>query len=92
LEIALDWMADMGGIAADTNLVVHKEFSVMGHLSMADVRDMYNSGAISQETYINEAQRRGVLSEDIVAKDEVERVDMEGGGGFGPSASGEDES
>lgn len=78
LEIALGWMADMGGIEADTTVVVHKEFSVMGHLSMGDVRDMFNAGAISRETYIAEAQRRGVLSEDIVAADEAERIDSEG--------------
>lgn len=78
LEIALDWMAEMGGITADTDVFVHKEFSVLGHLSMADVRDMYNSGAISRETYINEAQRRGVLSEDVVAADEAERIAQEG--------------
>lgn len=79
LEIALGWMADMGGVSdADTQVSVHKDFSVMGHVSMADIRDMYVSGAISRETYINEAQRRGVLSEDIVAADEAERMEREG--------------
>lgn len=78
LEIALGWMVDMGGIAADITVVVHKEFSVMGHLSMGDIRDMFNAGAISRETYIAEAQRRGVLSEDIIAADEAERIESEG--------------
>lgn len=95
LEIALMWMADMGGITANTDVVVHKEFSVMGHLSMTDVRDMYNSGAISRETYIAEAQRRGVLSEDVIVDDEIERIEAEGAGGFaggqGAASGDEDE-
>ena len=79
LEIALTWMADMGGLSGvDTDVVVNKEFSIMGHLSLGDVRDMYNSGAISRKTYIGEAQRRGVLSEDVSAEDEAERIQSEG--------------
>lgn len=79
LEQALDMMADVGGLSGvNTDVVVNKEFTVLGHLSMADVRDMFNSGAISRATYIEEAKRRGVLSEDVDVDDEMERMTDEG--------------
>ena len=73
LEIALGWMAEMGGIAgANTEVSVHKDFNTLGHLSMSDVRDLYVSGAISRTRYIREAQRRGVLAEDVDPEEEAE--------------------
>lgn len=78
LEIALGWMADMGAISdAETSVVVHKDFSVMGHLTFSDVRDMYNSGAISREAYVAEAMRRGILAENFDADDDAELIEQD---------------
>lgn len=78
LQIALDWLVDIAGITADTTVVVNKEFGLLGSMPMTDIRDMYNAGVISRETYINEAKRRGVLDESVNPDDEVELVDGEG--------------
>lgn len=78
LEIALGWMADIAGISADTEVIVSKDFGLLGNLPMADVRDMFAAGVISRETYINEAKRRGVLDESVNPEDEVERNEAEG--------------
>ena len=78
IEIALGWMAEIGGIEADTEVVVSKDFGVLGNLPMSDVKDMYLSSVISKETYIKEAQRRGVLDESVNPDDEGERVEAEG--------------
>jgi len=81
LEIALGWMADMGGLSGiDTSVVVHKDFSVMGHLTFSDVRDMYNSGAISREAYVAEAMRRGILAENFDADDDAELIEQDSTG------------
>lgn len=80
IEIALGWMADLAGISgADTNVRVNKEFTALSHLTMDQVRDMYNNSVISKHTYIQEARRRGVLDESVKAEDELDRVQEEGG-------------
>lgn len=78
IEIALGWMAEIAGIEAETEVVISKDFGVLGNLPMSDVKDMYLSGVISKETYIKEAQRRGVLDESVNPDDEGERVETEG--------------
>ena len=78
IEIALGWMAEIAGIEADTEVVVSKDFGVLGNLPMSDVKDMYLSSVISRETYIKEAQRRGVLDESVNPDDEGERIEAEG--------------
>jgi len=78
IEIALGWMAEIGGISANTDVFVSKDFGVLGNLPMSDVRDMYAAGVISRETYISEAQRRGVLDESVSVDDDAEAMDREG--------------
>ena len=73
LELVLDWMCELGGITAETTVVVNKEFGSLANVTMTDVRDMYNAGVITKQTYIIEAQRRGILSGDIDADDEAEQ-------------------
>ena len=73
LELVLGWMADLGGLGnVDTTVVVNTEFGSLAGVTMADVRDMYNAGVITKQTYILEAQRRGVISPDIDPNDEAE--------------------
>jgi hypothetical protein len=43
---------------------------------MADVRDMFVQRAITGQTYIREAQRRGVIAEDIDPTEEYEQALM----------------
>jgi len=78
LETSLEWMAELAGVTADASVFVNKEFSALDHLSMPSVAEMYKNSVISKHTYISEARRRGVLDEDIDAKDEAERVEEEG--------------
>ncbi len=77
LEIALGWMADIAGIAADTTVIVSKDFGLLGNLPMSEVKDMYAAGVISKATYIAEAQRRGVLDEGVNADDEAEMTERD---------------
>lgn len=77
IEISLGWMTDIAGITADTEVVVSKDFGVLGNLPLTDVRDMYAAGVISRDTYINEAKRRGVLDESVLPGDEAELVEVE---------------
>jgi DNA polymerase elongation subunit (family B) len=76
LEIALDWMTQLGGFEADTTVNVNKDFSTLAHMTMADVRDMFVQRAITGQTYIREAQRRGVIAEDIDPTEEYEQALM----------------
>lgn len=76
MEIALDWMTQLGGFEDDTTVNVNKDFSTLAHMTMADVRDMFVQRAITGQTYIREAQRRGVLSEDIEPTEEYEKALM----------------
>lgn len=76
LEIALEWMCQLGGFEADVTVNVNKDFSTLAHMTMADVRDMFVQRAITGETYIREAQRRGVIAEDIDPAEEFERALM----------------
>ena len=74
LEIALGWMVDIAKIAADTTVSVNTELGLLGNMPMSDVKDMYLAGVISRETYINEAKRRGTLSESVSADEEEELI------------------
>lgn len=78
LEIAAGWMADLAGVAAETDVFVNKQFAALDHLTMDQVRDMYVNGVISKHTYIQEGRRRGVLDESVDAADEEERIGEEG--------------
>lgn len=81
LEIALAWMADIAGIELGDNqgdVIVNKDFGLMGGMALADIKDMYLAGVISRATYIDEARRRGLIDEAITADDEAERIIDEG--------------
>lgn len=77
LELCLQWMADIAGVTDVPAVQVFKDFAIVQGLGLSDVRDMYASGAISQETYILEAQRRGILGENVDPDDETERLERE---------------
>ena len=77
LEQCFAWMAELGGIQPSEIVVsVNKDYaaSALSHLDMDAISKMYLAGVLSQETYINEAKRRNILSEDIDPMDEAERV------------------
>lgn len=77
LEQCFIWMAELGGIQPTEIVVnVNKDYAAnaLAHLDMAAIKDMFLAGVISPETYINEAKRRNILSEDVDALDEAERV------------------
>lgn len=77
LEQCFIWMAELGGIQApDIVVSVNKDYAAnaMSHLDMDAISKMYLAGVVSKETYINEAKRRNILSEDIDPLDEAERV------------------
>ena len=76
LEIALNWLTQLGGFEADATVNVSKDFSTLAHMTMADVRDMFVQRAITGQTYIREAQRRGVIAEDVDPADEYEQALM----------------
>jgi len=76
LELAFSWMVDLAGLGEAVNIVVNKDFAAdaLSHLDMDALSKMHLSGVISARTYINEAKRRGVLSENVNPDDEEELV------------------
>lgn len=83
LEIALTWVSELGGFEADATVVVNKDFSILANMTMQDVKGMFDSRAITGPTYIKEAQRRGIISEDIDPDAEFEAALMGDGVGIG---------
>lgn len=79
LELALSWMADMAGIKSEINVIINKDFAAnaLSHLDMDALNKMYLAEVISKRTYINEAKRRNLLSEEVDFDDEQEFLMME---------------
>ena len=71
-------MAEMSGIIADINVVINKDFAAnaLSHLDMDAINKMYLAEVISKQTYINEAKRRNLLSEEVNPDDEEEMIEM----------------
>jgi len=82
LELAFSWMAEMSGINTDIDIVINKDFAAnaLSHLDMDALNKMYLAEVISKRTYINEAKRRNLLSEEIDPDDESEMIEMSGMG------------
>lgn len=78
LELAFSYMADLAGISTDINLIINKDYSAsaLSHLDMETLNKMFLAEVISKQTYINEAKRRNVLSEEINPEDEAEMIEM----------------
>ena len=90
LEIALDFMADMGGISgANTTVQVHTDFTTLGYVDMPAIKDMHLAGAISRKAYVREAIRRGILSEDHDADADAELIEEESMANIPPISSGD---
>lgn len=82
LEGAFGFMAEFDGLGRDAggSLTVNKDFGISLRAA-EDVRsllEMRKLGEISQETFIDEIKRRGVLSDGVEAADERERIADEG--------------
>ena len=82
LELAFSWMSEMAGISADIDVIINKDFAAnaLSHLDMDALNKMYLAEVISKRTYINEAKRRNLLSEEIDPDDESEMIEMSGMG------------
>ena len=72
LELAFAMMAEMADITADINIVINKDFAAnaLSHLEIDALNKMYLAEVISKQTYINEAKRRNLLSEEVTFADE----------------------
>ena len=72
LELAFAMMAEMADITADINIVINKDFAAnaLSHLEIDALNKMYLAEVISKQTYINEAKRRNLLSEEVTFDDE----------------------
>lgn len=79
LEICFAWMANMAGIDAKPEVVINKDFAAnaMSHMDMDALNKMFLSEVISRKTYISEAKRRNLLSEEVDADDEADMIGME---------------
>jgi hypothetical protein len=78
LELAFSYMADLAGISTDIDIIINKDYSAsaLSHLDMETLNKMFLAEVISKQTYINEAKRRNVLSEEINPEDEAEMIEM----------------
>ena len=73
LELCFTWMAEMADINAEKiDIVINKDFAAnaLSHLEMDALNKMYLTEVISKQTYINEAKRRNILSEEVTFDDE----------------------
>lgn len=73
LERCFVWTVQIGGLNEEVEVVVNKDYAAnaLSHLDMDVLNKMYLAGVLSKETYINEAKRRNVLSEDVDAEVEI---------------------
>ena len=80
LELAFTWMAEMADINAEKiDIVINKDFAAnaLSHLEMDALNKMYLTEVISKQTYINEAKRRNILSEEVSFDDEQDYMMQE---------------
>lgn len=82
LEQAFGFMAEYINLGADRagSLTVNTDFgvSLRNAADLVELREARKMGEISQETYLSELARRGVLSEGFDPEDEMERIKIEG--------------
>ena len=73
-------MAEMADINAEKiDIVINKDFAAnaLSHLEMDALNKMYLTEVISKQTYINEAKRRNILSEEVSFDDEQDYMMQE---------------
>jgi hypothetical protein len=79
IEQALGFMAEYDGLGKDQggSVVVNTEFGMTtrGATDLADLVNAADKGLITPETFVREAQRRGVISEDIDPKNEADAAE-----------------
>ena len=73
LEQCFGWAVEVAGLSEEVTVDVNKDYAAnaLSHLDMDALNKMFLSGVISKETYINEAKRRNVLSEDVDPEFEI---------------------
>lgn len=76
LEQALGWMCVYGGIEADVEVGVNKDFGVsfMTAQEVTALLSAVKDGALSRETFVKELIRRGVLRSDLDPEEEADRI------------------
>jgi hypothetical protein len=77
LELALGWMATLGGLDASPSAVVNKDFGAMA-MTAQDVSALlqaYRDGLLSRATVLEEFARRGFVRSDLDADEEAKRID-----------------
>lgn len=80
LDQALQMMADYANLGSGGHVSLYKDFgaATLSDASAQLLVSMAQAGQISDETLIEEMKRRGVLSPDVTAADEAERVEAQG--------------
>lgn len=80
LDQALQMMADYANLGSGGKVSLYKDFgaATLSDASAQLLVGMAQAGQISDETLIEEMKRRGVLSPDITAADEAERIEAQG--------------
>lgn len=80
LDAALQMMADYANLGSGGHVSLYKDFgaATLSDASAQLLVGMAQAGQISDETLIEEMKRRGVLSPDITAAAEAERIEAQG--------------
>ena len=80
LDQALQIMADYANLGSGGHVSLYKDFgaATLSDASAQLLVSMAQAGQISDETLIEEMKRRGVLSPDVTAEDEAERIGAQG--------------
>ncbi len=82
LEIALGYMAEYGGLPQGGSVEVNKEFGA-GIATSHELNNLLSNvttGQITQQTYLSELIRRGVLAESLDVESEIDKTGGEGSG------------
>lgn len=76
---SLMFMQEYAGTTGEVLFEVNKDFAstMLAHLDMQVLRDMFRDGVLSRETYLREAKRRGKISANIEVEDEIARIEAE---------------
>lgn len=80
LDQALQIMADYANLGSGGHVSLYKDFgaATLSDASAQLLVAMAQAGQISDETLIEEMKRRGILSPDVTAAEEAERIEAQG--------------
>lgn len=80
LDQALQIMADYANLGSGGHVSLFKDFgaATLSDASAQLLVSMAQAGQISDETLIEEMKRRGILSPDVTAEEEAERIEAQG--------------